>query len=145
MIRQVSVFIQNQEGKMNSVLKALAKNDINVRSINIAETADYGIMRLILQETEKGLAVLKENNIMANETQVLAVEVPDRPGGLSGLVDLLTAHNINIEYAYSFLPKNTSNAIIICKVNAELMEKAKEILKEGQHISLLNREELLMK
>ena len=116
MIRQISVFIQNDSGRLAHVLKTLKEADINIRSLTIAETADYGIMRLILQDTDKGLKALKDAKIMANETNVMAVEIPDKPGGLSKLADLLADANIDIEYAYSFLPQNTSNAIIIFKV-----------------------------
>lgn len=145
MIRQVSVFIQNKEGRLAYVLGVLAENDINIRSLTIAETADYGIMRLILQNTDRALKVLKENQIMANQTVVMAAEVPDKPGGLSLMVNKLTEGGINIQYAYSFLPKNTSNAIIIFKVADEDMEKVNTILEEENHIKVLNREELLMR
>jgi len=145
MIRQISVFIQNEEGHLAKVLKILGDNDINIRSLTIAETADFGIMRLILQDTEKGLTVLKANKIMANETMVLAVEIPDLPGGMSTFMHLLTESKINIEYAYSFLPKNTSNAVVIFKVNDADKENAVEILKQAEHIHLLDRNTLLMK
>ena len=111
MINQVSVFIQNQEGKLGHVLRVLADADVNIRSLNIAETADYGILRLILQDTDKGMKALKDNGVMANITRVLAAEVPDRPGGLSSIVEALGEAKININYAYSFLPQNTSNEI----------------------------------
>jgi hypothetical protein len=145
MIRQVSVFIQNQEGKLGKVLKVLADNDINIRSLTIAETADYGILRLILQDTDKALKALKESDIMANVTMVMAAEVPDRPGGLSRIVDALAAEKINLTYAYSFLPQNTSNAIIIFKVSDDDAEKARKILTDYEGVDLLVREELLQK
>lgn len=145
MIRQVSVFIQNQEGKLGKVLKVLADNDINIRSLTIAETADYGILRLILQNTDKALKALKEADIMANVTMVMAAEVPDRPGGLSRIVDALAAEKINLTYAYSFLPQNTSNAIIIFKVSDDDAEKARKVLTNYEGVDLLVREELLQK
>lgn len=78
MIRQVSVFIQNREGRLSEMLKVLKAEDVNIRSLTIAETADYGVVRLILQNTDKGLEALREAHIMANETNVMAVEIPDR-------------------------------------------------------------------
>lgn len=145
MIRQVSIFMENHEGRLNKLLKILAENDINIRSLNIAETMDYGIVRLILQETEKGIEVLKKNNIRCTSTSVLAAEVPDEPGGLSNLVDALTQAKINIVYAYSFLPKKTDNAIIIIRVDDEAQQKAIETLEKTQGVNLLDAETLLMK
>ena len=83
-------------------------------------------MRLILQETEKGLDVLKKNDIMSSLTPVLAAEISDDPGSLSTLVDALTQAKINIVYAYSFSPKKTDNAIIIIRVDDEILTKAVE-------------------
>jgi len=145
MIRQVSIFMENHEGRLNKMLKILAENDINIRSLNIAETMDYGIIRLILQETEKGIEVLKKNNIRCTLTSVLAAEVPDQPGGLSNLVDVLTQANINIVYAYSFLPKKTDNAIIIIRVDDDVQQKAIETLEKNSTVNLLDAETLLMK
>lgn len=145
MIRQVSVFIQNREGRLSEMLKVFKSKDINIRSLTIAETADYGVVRLILQDTDKGLEALKEAHIMANETDVMAVEIADRPGGMSDMVELLTDAGINIEYAYSFLPKNTSNAIIIFKIDADDVNKVKEVFSQEAHVNLLEGDELLMK
>ncbi|MDD4691932.1 MAG: amino acid-binding protein [Eubacterium aggregans] len=145
MIRQVSVFIQNQEGKLGKVLDILAENDINIRSLTIAETADYGILRLILQDTDKALEGLKAAGIMANVSMVMAAEVPDKPGGLSRLVDTLTKEKINLAYAYSFLPQNTSNAIIIFKVDDGDVDRARTVLSASENVVLLDKDELLQK
>lgn len=145
MIRQVSVFIQNDSGRLANVLKTLKDVDVNIRSLTIAETADYGIMRLILQDTDKGLQALKDANIMANESDVMAIEIPDKPGGLSQLTDLLAQAGVDIEYAYSFLPQNTSNAIIIFKVNDGDEEKVIEITKDNPALEVLETDTLLMK
>ncbi|MDO4288506.1 MAG: amino acid-binding protein [Eubacterium sp.] len=145
MIRQVSAFIQNREGKLATMLKVLAQADVNIRSLTIAETADYGVVRLILQDTDKGLAALRDNHIMANETQVLAAEICDKPGGMSDLVEKLTDGKVNIEYAYSFLPQNTSNAVIIFKVREDDVERIQALLAGEANIKLLTRDELLMR
>lgn len=145
MIRQVSVFIQNSEGRLSEMLKVLKAEDVNIRSLTIAETADYGVVRLILQNTDKGLEALKKAHIMANETNVMAVEIPDRPGGMSDMVELLTSGGINIEYAYSFLPQNTSNAIIIFKIDEDDVEKVRAAFGKETHANLLESDELLMK
>ncbi|MGL4283377.1 amino acid-binding protein [Eubacterium aggregans] len=145
MIRQVSVFIQNQEGKLGKVLDILAENDINIRSLTIAETADYGILCLILQDTDKALEGLKAAGIMANVSMVMAAEIPDKPGGLSRLMDTLTKEKINLAYAYSFLPKNTSNAIIIFKVDDGDVDRARTVLSASENVVLLDKDELLQK
>ncbi|WKY47784.1 ACT domain-containing protein [Eubacteriaceae bacterium ES3] len=145
MIRQVSIFLENHQGRLNNLLKILAEHQINIRSLNIAETMDYGVVRLILQDTDKGIEVLKKNNFICKTTPVLAVEVSDDPGGLSHLVDTLTKENINIIYAYSFLPKKTENAIIIIRIDDEVREKAIEVLEKVEDIHLLDRDTLLVK
>jgi hypothetical protein len=143
MIRQVSVFMQNQEGRLGKVLRTLADAGVNIRSLTIAETADFGILRLILQDTDAGMAALKKAGFMANETRVLAVEVPDEPGGMANIVEVLGGENISISYAYSFLPKNTDNAIIILKVPEEDREKAIALFTGDDRTNLLARDELL--
>lgn len=145
MIRQISVFIQNGEGRLAHVLRVLAENDINIRSLTISETADYGIIRLILQDPEKGLTALKAAHIMANETPVMAVELPDKPGGMSQLTELLTRADVQIKYAYSFLPQNTTNAIIIFAVSEDDQKKVVDALKDHPAIHLLDSDVLLMR
>ena len=143
MIRQVSVFLQNEGGKLGKVLSVLENADINIRSLTIAETSDYGILRLILSDTDKALIALKEAHIMASVTPVMAAAVPDCPGGLSKLVNALGSAGINMAYAYSFLPKNHDNAVVIFRVNDEDMERAKEVLQDQVGVSPLERNELL--
>jgi hypothetical protein len=143
MIRQVSVFMQNQEGRLAKVLRTLADAKVNIRSLTIAESEDFGLLRLILQDTDAGMAALKDAGIMANETQVLAVEVPDEPGGMASIVEVLGGADVDIAYAYSFLPKNTDNAIIILKVPDADYDKAIELFSGDERTNLLARDELL--
>jgi hypothetical protein len=143
MIRQVSVFMQNQEGRLAKVLRTLADAKVNIRSLTIAEAEDFGLLRLILQDSDAGVAALKQAGIMANETQVLAVEVPDEPGGMASIVEVLGSADISISYAYSFLPKNTDNAIIILKVPDADYDKAIELFSGDERTNLLARDELL--
>lgn len=145
MIRQISVFIQNDSGRLAHVLRALKEADVNIRSLTISETADYGIMRLILQDTDKGLEALKNAKVMANVTNVMAIEIPDKPGGLGQLTDLLADEGIDIEYAYSFLPQNTSNAIIIFKVSDEDVDRVIELTEDNPALDVLESDKLLLK
>lgn len=143
MIRQVSVFMQNQEGQLAKVLRTLADAKVNIRSLTIAESEDFGLLRLILQDSDAGMAALKGAGIMANETQVLAVEVPDEPGGMASIVEVLGGADVDIAYAYSFLPKNTDNAIIILKVPDADYDKAIELFSGDERTNLLAKDELL--
>jgi hypothetical protein len=137
--------MENHEGRLSNLLKILSDNKINIRSLNIAETMDYGVVRLILNETDKAIEVLKANNIMSLLTPVLAAEVTDHPGGLSRLVDVLTQAKINIIYAYSFLPKNTDNAIIILRIEENVFEQAIKVLNTVSEVELLDEATLLLK
>ena len=143
MIRQVSVCMQNQEGRLAKVLRTLADAKVNIRSLTIAEAEDFRLLRLILQDSDAGVAALKQAGIMANETQMLAVEVPDEPGGMASIVEVLGGADISISYAYSFLPKNTDNAIIILKVPDADYDKAIELFSGDERTNLLARDELL--
>jgi hypothetical protein len=135
--------MQNQEGRLGRVLRTLADAGVNIRSLTIAETTDFGLLRLILQDTDAGMAALKKAGFMANETKVLAVEVPDEPGGMADIVEVLGGADISVSYAYSFLPKNTDNAIIILKVPEEDREKAIDLFTGDDRTNLLARDELL--
>lgn len=143
MIKQVSVFMQNEEGELGKVLKTLAAAGVNIRSLTIAESTDYGILRLILQDPDKGVAALRGASILANTTQVLAVQVPDTPGGMASIVEALSEAGIDIAYAYSFLPKNTDDAIIILNVRDSEQNKAIETLSKAKNIELLTQDTLL--
>ncbi len=145
MIPQISVFIQNDEGRLAHVLRVLSEADVNIRSLTISETADYGIMRLILQDPVRGLKALKDEHIMANQNNVLAVELPDKPGGMSQLTEILAREQIPVEYAYSFMPQNTSNAIIIFNTKEEDVPRVQEALEDNPNIHLLENDKLLMK
>ena len=136
--------MNKEKGQLAKILNILADNEINIRSLNIGETADYGIARLILQDTDRGLAMLKENNIICVVNHVLAAKMPDRPGGLSRLVNALYKADINIVYAYSFLPQERGNAIIIMRIDDDVMSKAEEILSDVDGVIVLDHSTLIM-
>jgi len=97
MVKQVSVFLENKEGRLVRALKYLGENSINIRALSIAETADFGILRLIVDKPEKASSVLKNAGFRVIETDVLAVEVSDEPGGLAQILGYLAKEKINIE------------------------------------------------
>ncbi len=112
-VEQISIFLENKSGRLADVTDSLAKSGINLRALSLADTADFGIFRLIVSDTEKAIAILKEKGFTIGKNDVVAVEVPDRPGGLAGILSTLQGKNINVEYMYAFVQKNEGNAVLI--------------------------------
>jgi hypothetical protein len=115
-VRQVSVFLENKSGRLYEACKCLADAQVNIRALSIAETADYGVLRLIVNDPEKAMQVMSENRFTVSETDVIAVEVPDDPGGLAGVLSPLYEANVNIEYIYCFVEKSGESAIVVFRV-----------------------------
>jgi len=128
-VRQVSVFLENKSGRLYEVCRRLAEAEVNIRALSIAETADYGVMRLIVSDPGKAMRVMAENDITVSETEVIAVEVPDEPGGLAGVLAPLYDANVNIEYLYCFVEKSGESAIVVFRV--EQLEEAIRALQGG--------------
>jgi hypothetical protein len=112
-VEQVSIFLENKPGGLEDVMRILKDADINIRTLNLADTSDFGILRLIVNDVEKTTKVLKENGLTVSRTTVVAVEVPDRPGGLYSILAVLSKNSINVEYLYAFVEKSGENAVII--------------------------------
>lgn len=128
-VQQVSVFLQNASGRMADVLGTLAENDIDLLALSIADTSDYGILRLIVNAPEKAVAALKGGNYLVNTADVIAVAVEDSPGGLYKAVTTLTEAKISIEYMYAFFGYEDKKALVIVRVEntrlaVETLEKA---------------------
>ncbi len=128
MIKQISVFLENKSGRLVRVAQVLGEAKINIRGLSIADTSDFGILRLIVDKPDQAIDELKNKGIMATVTEVIAMEVPDTPGGLAKVLNYLQEAGINIEYLYSFIEKPTTNAIIMMRV--ERIEDALEVLKK---------------
>ena len=116
-IHQVSVFLENQAGKLSEVTNLLADNNIDLRAINIAESSDYGIMRVITSDSGKALDILREHGFIVSSTAVLGVSVPDRPGGLAHLLRILAQENFDVEYMYSVFGQPNGLAYMILRVD----------------------------
>ena len=101
-LKQISVFLENKQGTLAEATKVLGENGIDLIALSIADTADFGIMRCIVNQPDKALALLAEHGFAASTTEVLAVEVPDQPGGLASVLMLLDKNDLNVEYLYSF-------------------------------------------
>ena len=110
---QLSVFLENRAGRLSEVTQALAGSNINIRALSLADTSDFGILRMILCDTQKGQELLKERGFTLGVTYVVAVNVDDRPGGLNEILQLLNARNINVEYMYAFVTKAAQSATMI--------------------------------
>ena len=115
-VKQISVFLENKSGRLLDVTRVLAGRGINIRALSIAETADYGVLRLIADNPEKARSELEQAGFAVSETDVLAVEIADVPGGLVGALEPLNAAGINVEYLYSFVEKSGESAIVVFRV-----------------------------
>ena len=118
-IYQITVFLENSSGKLAELTKLLADNNIDIRAISIAETAEYGLGRLIVDDAPKASSVLLQHGDMISMTPVWAVEVPDQPGGLSSLLNALAEANVNIEYMYSLFTHRDGCAYMVMRISDE--------------------------
>ena len=112
-VDQISIFLENKSGRLAEVTRVLGKAGINIRALSLADTSDFGILRLIVNDSAKAVDVLKTNQFTVSMTQVVAVEVSDRPGGLAHILDILEQEKINVEYMYAFVERSSDNAVII--------------------------------
>ena len=115
-IKQISVFLENKFGRLAAVTRILGEAGINIRALSIADTADFGILRLIVDKPNQAYEVLKDARFTVSETEVLAVEVKDVPGGLASVLQLMSEAKINIEYIYAFLTRASNDALIVFRV-----------------------------
>lgn len=112
-VEQISIFIENKSGRLAEITRILGEAGINIRALSLADTSDFGILRLIVNKVEQAKMVLKEKGFTVNKTEVVAVEVPDQPGGLSVILQVLDREQINVEYMYAFVERCGGNAVII--------------------------------
>jgi hypothetical protein len=110
---QISIFLENKSGRLAEVTEILSRTGVNIRALSLADTSDFGVLRLIVDDHEKAKASLKERGFTVGKTNVVAVEVPDRPGGLFHILDLLSKGRVNVEYMYAFVRQSGDNAVMI--------------------------------
>jgi hypothetical protein len=138
-VEQISVFLENKPGALAEVTRILGETGVNIRALSLADTKDFGILRLIVNDNEKAKEVLVQKGLTVRKTEVVAVEVPDRPGGLAEIMKVLAEARINVEYLYAFVQQSGENAIIIFRFDetdraiAVLSEKKVAIL-EGKKV-----------
>lgn len=138
-IKQISVFMENRPGRLAEITRILAKNGINMRAINIADTTDFGILRMIVNDPQKAEKVLRENDMTASITDVIAISIDDKIGSFSDVMSILEDGNISVEYIYSFIGEKSAKAGIVVRTN-----NCEETLKlfENSGVSILSPSDL---
>jgi hypothetical protein len=127
-VEQISIFLENTSGRLAEVTRILADAGVNIRSLSLADTTDFGVLRLIVDQTDRTQQILKANGFTGGKTDVLAVAVPDHPGGLAKILEVLDGAEINVEYMYAFVQRSGDNAIMIFRVDG--LDKAIQTLTE---------------
>ena len=138
-IKQLSIFVENKAGRLQSIINGLSENNINIRALSIADTTDFGILRIIVDNTDKAKLVLKGMGVISKSTDVIAVYIDDRSGGLADILNIVADAGIGIEYMYAFMHRTEGKALMVLKADDE--EKAEQVLKD-HNISLLKPEDI---
>ena len=138
-VSQLSVFIENKSGRLADVTRTLAESDVNIRALSIADTIDYGLLRLIVNDPIRAKKTLMDAGFTVALTEVLAIEIPDKPGGLANIIDILAGAGLNIEYMYAFVGTSGENAIVVFRI--ERVDEAIATLQD-KGVRILTGEEL---
>jgi hypothetical protein len=138
-VRQISVFMENRAGRLQEITGILAKAGINLRALSLADTSDFGILRLIVDSPDRAAEILRQAGYTIRENVVIAAVIEDKPGGLHEILKALAKENISVEYMYGFLGKHKHEAVMIIRVEAA--EKAIETLLEAG-VALLKGEQI---
>lgn len=139
-IRQLSIFLENTAGRLYDIVSVLGKASINIRALSLADTAEFGILRLIVDKVDTAYDELKKAQHTVSITEVVAVEVVDKPGGLSEVLEKFASNGINVEYMYAFVEKKHDNAILIFRI--EDISTAIDVLREAG-VKLIDHEKLI--
>ena len=138
-IKQLSVFLENKPGALSAPCRLLAKARINIQTCSLADTREFGILRLVVEDTEKAKRLLQRNGFAVKVTEVIALEVDDRPGGLAAILDALEGTGINVEYAYSLAGRTKGHALLLFRFSDP--NAALQVLKQ-RNINTVGSEEL---
>lgn len=133
-VRQISVFLDNRPNQLKGVMAILKNGGINIRALSVADTKDFGILRMIVNDTEKAVDVLKDASYAVAVTEILAISIPDAPGQLSRVLDILGSENVNIEYLYAFTGASDKAVSFVIRVDDN--ENAVNALTRGGIIQL---------
>ena len=129
-VKQISVFVENKPGKLMELAKLLEENSIDMRALSVAETEDFGILRIIVDDVYDTIRVLKDASYVCSVTDVVAVELPDQPGSLRKVLSVLSDNQINVEYTHAFAARKRNAAYMIFRVSDN--EKAIEALNKNK-------------
>jgi hypothetical protein len=133
-IKQLSIFVENKVGRLQAIVDTLSANDINIRALSIAETTEFGILRIITPDVEKAKKVLRDVDVISKITDVIAVYIDDKAGGLAKMLKSVTEAGVNVEYMYAFLGRTEGKALMVLKADDE--EKAeKALLASGMELA----------
>jgi len=138
-LKQISVFLENKKGRLQKALNIISNAKINIRALSIADTSEFGILRMIVPEPDKAQQILEENDFVVKVSDVIAVGVSDKPGGLDSVLEILNRADVNVEYLYAFVEKKCENAIVV--IRTEDIDAGIKVLKEGG-VSMLSPEEV---
>ncbi|MCJ8500499.1 ACT domain-containing protein [Desulfatitalea alkaliphila] len=138
-VEQISVFLENKSGRLSEVTGILAEAGVNIQALALADTSDFGVLRLIVDDNEKAANALKDNGLTVGRTEVVAVEVEDRPGGLHRLLEILKDTDINVEYMYAYVHHTGKHAVMIFRFDNS--EAAIKVLT-ANGVSIITRERL---
>ena len=133
-IRQISIFLENKPGQLSAICRDLADAGINIATLSLADTADFGIVRMIVDDHEKAKAVLEGKGHVVNVREVIAVCVPDRPGGMAEVMQVLDKAGVNIEYSYAFAFHRGEKAVLVFRFSDN--DKAESALKAAGYTTL---------
>jgi hypothetical protein len=132
-ITQISIFLENRKGRLSDVCSLLGANDVNIRALTIAETESFGVLRIVVDKSDVAIKLLRDNHFVANFTDVVAIEVPDKPGGLASILKVFADNDVNIEYMYGFVEKFSDKALLVMRF--EDTDFAQQILaKHNIHV-----------
>ena len=138
-VTQISIFIENKEGRIKKAIDTLAQQNINIRALSIADTTKYGILRLIVSDNKKAIAALEDNGFVVRENEVIIIAVPDEPNGLNSTLAVFDEKGINLEYLYAFVSSKTDEAIVVMRL--ENMDQAIEALQDSD-VSILDENDI---
>jgi len=138
-IKQLSIFLQNRMGSLSKPLEVLTVANVNIRAMCMADTSEFGILRLVVDDPEKGKEALEENNFLVKITEIIGVEMNDTPGGLTAVLDIIKDNLIDLEYLYAFSHDKQGKAILL--LHADDIDKLISVLQEN-NIPLVSAEEV---
>ncbi|MFH2067823.1 MAG: amino acid-binding protein [Pseudomonadota bacterium] len=139
-IEQLSVFVENKTGRLANIATNLGEININIKAISLADTSEFGILRLVVSDPPRAKKMLRDRGFTVSLTEVLAVKIMDQPGELGRLLQMMEKNNLNIEYVYGLTESNKNNAVLI--FGFDDLDKAMVVLSEN-HVTLISMEELV--